>query len=964
MINTENKNIKILVSYHKQDFLLDDDVFVPINAGRQLAVDNNSKDLEWLSSNCIGDNTGENISLKNRLYNEMTSIFWAWKNYDKLGNPDYIGHFHYRRHLSFLDSDRSVLETHDVGTDYLSSVLGYSHELLASLCDQYDLIIPKPQHRASAYEHYKRNFNVEELELAVFYLKKLFPEYSDCADKYLDGTGLFFCNLFIMKKELFYEYCSFAFPIMEMVEKQFDMTGKRMYISEWLTGIYIQKKIDEGINTKMLTTVIAESSNIIPVVFASDDNYMLQMGVAITSMLKNSKDNTFYDVRCLVPDSSNEDLLDKIKRISDEFNNCSVRVYKINDDLLPEVVIHTHHISKVCFFRLLIPNILDDLDKVIYLDDDVLISSDLTTLYRFALDDNYLAGVRAPGYYAPDDWRRDKLRELDIPFINQYINSGVLLLNLKKLREDNKVDDFLDLMKNSFRSEDQDVLNASCYGKIKILPYRFNVQTKYMGNSKEAYKLAFVIPNDEIEDALKTPVIIHYANPLKPWNDLNSYMAEEWMKVALNSILHDDLKSFYAFKQWKARELEKKLISFEKEIIHRNVFTIPNNATDADKNYKVSVIIPCYNSQCTINETLHSAVLQTSVFTNIEIICVDDGSTDSTLDILSQWAEKFWFIKIFVQPNKGAGPARNLGIKVAKGEFISFLDADDMYPSPTTIENLYFSATKNRADICGGSYSTIYNGNITKKYDFPLDGYTFNERKVIDYKDYQFDFGYQRFIFKRRFLIDKGLVFPNYRRYQDPPFFVSAMIAAERFMCVPETTYLYRINHKKVNWDHRKICDFMKGVIDCLSISKNKGYSTLHLYSYLRFWGQIDDIRKELSIYDIESYGLFNQLCDAIDFKLLFRSPKYQEGLFDCFNKNDLLSLLSAKGNANIVVGMNNPESSFSGNSKELTDRIDNLQKTVDELNYIISETRKSFSYRIGLAITFIPRKIRAALKK
>ena len=98
--------IKILVGYHKPSKLYKSDIFVPIHLGRavasQVSKDGqlNSKDYQWLLENMIGDDTGDNISQLNRQFSELTGIYWAWKNYDKIGNPEYIGFMHYRRHLS------------------------------------------------------------------------------------------------------------------------------------------------------------------------------------------------------------------------------------------------------------------------------------------------------------------------------------------------------------------------------------------------------------------------------------------------------------------------------------------------------------------------------------------------------------------------------------------------------------------------------------------------------------------------------------------------------------------------------------------------------------------------------------------------------------------------------------------------------------------------------------------------
>lgn len=90
-------NIKNLVGYHKPAYLVKSDIWVPIHLGRALATQASKdgkmteEDYQWMLDNMIGDDTGDNISKLNRHFGELTGIYWAWKNYDKLGNPGHIG---------------------------------------------------------------------------------------------------------------------------------------------------------------------------------------------------------------------------------------------------------------------------------------------------------------------------------------------------------------------------------------------------------------------------------------------------------------------------------------------------------------------------------------------------------------------------------------------------------------------------------------------------------------------------------------------------------------------------------------------------------------------------------------------------------------------------------------------------------------------------------------------------------
>ena len=120
----EKPKVKILISYHKPAVLLKDEVLTPIHVGRALATQSSKdgsiseEDYKWMLDNMIGDDTGDNISHLNRTLNELTAIYWAWKNYDKLGNPDYIGFMHYRRLLVFNEYEYDKYEQTKINKAY------------------------------------------------------------------------------------------------------------------------------------------------------------------------------------------------------------------------------------------------------------------------------------------------------------------------------------------------------------------------------------------------------------------------------------------------------------------------------------------------------------------------------------------------------------------------------------------------------------------------------------------------------------------------------------------------------------------------------------------------------------------------------------------------------------------------------------------------------------------------------
>lgn len=251
---------------------------------------------------------------------------------------------------------------------------------------------------------------------------------------------------------------------------------------------------------------------------------------------------------------------------------------------------------------------------------------------------------------------------------------------------------------------------------------------------------------------------------------------------------------------------------------------------------KVSVIIPIYNVEKYLRECLDSVVNQT--LNDIEIICINDGSTDNSGEVLGEYAAKDNRIVVIMQPNQGAGAARNTGIDKAKSEFVVFMDADDFYPENNILEALYSKAKENNVLICGGEFSDFDDNNhpiiLNTSFDESLSGYAFLKEGIIEYKDYQFDYGHTRFIYNLNFLKDNRLKYPEYRAFEDPVFFVKVMVAAEKFYAIKKVVYAYRTSHKKVNYDTARTVDMLKGIAANLAVSRKYGLECLHSFTLQR----------------------------------------------------------------------------------------------------------------------------------
>lgn len=233
----------------------------------------------------------------------------------------------------------------------------------------------------------------------------------------------------------------------------------------------------------------------------------------------------------------------------------------------------------------------------------------------------------------------------------------------------------------------------------------------------------------------------------------------------------------------------------------------------------VSVIVPVFNAEKYLEKCLDSIVCQT--LSNIEIICINDGSTDNSRRILDGYKDDR--ILILEQENKGAGCARNNGIAHAKGEYIVFMDPDDYYADETVLEDLYTAAVENCALICGGNVKRLYEDGQF------YDGHKpFTKNGYIKYKEFQDCYYHVRYMFCREMLIKHKIFYPPYIRYQDPPFLVKAMVCAERFYSIDKTIYICRVHFSENKYDACKIKDTLYGIGDVLKISAECGLARLH----------------------------------------------------------------------------------------------------------------------------------------
>lgn len=243
---------------------------------------------------------------------------------------------------------------------------------------------------------------------------------------------------------------------------------------------------------------------------------------------------------------------------------------------------------------------------------------------------------------------------------------------------------------------------------------------------------------------------------------------------------------------------------------------------------KVSVIIPIYNEEKYLEQCLSSVCNQT--LREIEIICIDDGSTDDSLKILERFKKQDSRFKLLKQRNQYAGKARNLGMQNAEGKYLCFLDADDFF-MPELLEKMYYAAEKYHSEIviCNANYYNDKTGELIERNDsldmqfLPLHREVFN-REEIPEGLFQITNGWAwDKLFLTEFVQKEHLQFAGSRTANDGYFVYMALALADRITKVDECLVTQRINNsnslantRNKSWQcgFDMLCDIRKGLME------------------------------------------------------------------------------------------------------------------------------------------------------
>lgn len=543
-----------------------DEIYIPVRCGA--IYDKTEEPL------MLGDDTGDNISEKRLSLCEFTVQYWAWKNVE----ADYYGLCHYRRFLNLSGNEYEVDPYGNIIEQFINKKsidkYGLTRENIEKQLKDNDILIAKhldvrkvpPRGYKTVHEQYCKSTNYlkeKDIDLIIPAIKKVCPEYLESAQSYLNGHEAYFCNMFVMKKEYFYQYCEWLYPLFDEIEKHMDTEtyceeGIRSigHLGERLQGIFI-RHLKEKAKIKELQIVLFQNPQridktieiergTVPIAMAANNAFVAPLSVALQSIAENVSPDRKYDITILESDISKQNKKFLDSQLS-AYKNINLRYYNASALLDGYKLIAHNHITKETFFRFLIQKIYPKCEKVLYLDADLVVKKDVAILYDTDVTGYMLAAVHDADVAGQVNGANPKTRgymenTVKMKNVFDYFQAGVLLLNLNEMRKAYSLEEWLELASEDYNYSDQDVLNRYCQGKVKYLDERWNVlfDCDNMRISK-VIKCAPKKVYDKYMESRKDPYIIHFAGSGKPWKTLPTDMFTDFWDVARRSPYYEVL---------------------------------------------------------------------------------------------------------------------------------------------------------------------------------------------------------------------------------------------------------------------------------------------------------------------------------------------------------------------------------------------------------------------------------------
>lgn len=382
--------------------------------------------------------------------------------------------------------------------------------------------------------------------------------------------------------------------------------------------------------------------------FAIDENVLEHLKKAIYSIkLHNDVELNIYIVHDSLKEKHIKDLTDYINS-----NNLGkIRFIKFDGKKI-KLPLTIEHTTRATYYKLFAPFLVDDVDKILYLDYDIVCTDDIQDFYNSDFQGKTIVGVV--------DFYLATLQE-------DYINAGVMLIDVERYKERTSIESIINYIEENYDNleyQDQTVLNEIFRDDIEY------------GDDVYNYQVNAVIPEYDYGK------IVHYAYTYKPWTE-EFYFPQK-------AIPYYQLLDFMGESE-EAKRLSQ--IHFKKQFY---AFFDPDNYS-YDKT--MDIIMPSYNATSTIRGTLDSILEQELFGIKLTVLLIDDCSQEDYMPVYNEYKDKLNIKYYRMDRNSGVALARQRGMDEGDGDFFTIIDSDDHFISPYAVATMYFKMLDSGADV-------------------------------------------------------------------------------------------------------------------------------------------------------------------------------------------------------------------------------------------------------------------------
>ena len=402
----------------------------------------------------------------------------------------------------------------------------------------------------------------------------------------------------------------------------------------------------------------------IHIVMICDRNFVIPTSVCIQSVINSKADDTKLEFHIIA-----ENILENQAKFLDCFNqyeNVHLEIIPVGESTLAQYHHDTAHTFRAAtmaaLYKFSIPDLFPDLDKILYMDGDTITKKDLTELWESDISGCFAGVIVDSGVM----YSQSKT----VKRFPQYFNSGVLLLNLRQMREENCSERLIECKKSENESTlvDQNVFNAIFEDRVYFLPLTYNFLYTNLTRASERYtektlvegiRKQYGVSYASIGEIMDNAVIVHFSSRDKPWKRMNNLWHDEWFAIY-------------------------------QSLIDQGFFPKPFRAGTADTEKRISFVLTVFSEGPSVVEWLRNSA--EFLPADSEVIVIVDGAVDCSVHLLQEACEGIPNVQIIYQSHHGKLAAQNFGVANAAGEYICFPDTDKPLTELFSVPNFDSSA--------------------------------------------------------------------------------------------------------------------------------------------------------------------------------------------------------------------------------------------------------------------------------